>query len=126
ARLPGVAAWELDLWGRIRHSTTAARAEAGSAAALHDAARVSLAAEVAQTYYTLRALQLEADIVARNVTTRRDARRIIADRAEIGSSSPLDLARADTELALAEADLAAVAQQESRLQHALEVLLGRE
>ncbi len=126
ARLPGVAAWELDLWGRIRHSTTAARAEAGSAAALHDAARVSLAAEVAQTYYTLRALQLEADIVARNVTTRRDARRIIADRAEIGSSSPLDLARADTELALAEADLAAVAQQESRLQHALDVLLGRE
>lgn len=126
ASLPAVATWELDLWGRVRQGVASARADLAATAALHDAARVSLAAEVAQTYYTLRALQLEADIVDRSVATRRDARRIIADRVEFGSSSPLDLARADTELARAEADLAATAQQEARLQNALAVLLGRE
>ncbi|MCF3650430.1 efflux transporter outer membrane subunit [Synoicihabitans lomoniglobus] len=126
ASLPGTATWELDLWGRIRKGTQAARADAGTSAALHDAARVSLAAEVTQTYYTLRALQLESAIVTRSVTTRRDARRIVADRVEIGSSNPLDLARADTELALAEADAAAVAHRTANLEHALAVLLGEQ
>lgn len=126
ASLPGVATWELDLWGRIRKGTIAARAEAGAAVAMLDAARVSLAAEVAQTHYTLLATALEKAAVERGVTTRRDARRIIADRAEIGTSSPLDLARADTELANAEADLAAVSQRAAALQNALAVLLGSE
>ncbi len=126
ASLPGVATWELDLWGRIRKGTTAARAEAGAAVATFDAARVSLASEVAQTHYTLLATALEKAAVERGVTTRRDARRIIADRAEIGTSSPLDLARADTELANAEADHAAVSQRAATLQNALAVLLGSE
>lgn len=124
ASLPGVATWELDLWGRVRHGSAAARADAAASAAAHDAARVSLAAEVAQTYYTLRATQLETAIVDRGVATRRAAHRIIADRAEIGTSSPLDLARAETELATAEAELAAIAQREASLQHALAVLVG--
>ena len=124
ARLPGVATWELDLWGRVRKSTKAARAEAGAAQATFEAARVSLSAEVAQTHYTLRATELERATVERSVVTRRDARRIIADRAELGSSSPLDLARADTELATAEAELAAVSQRAAALGHALAVLLG--
>jgi len=124
ARLPGVATWELDLWGRVRKSAKAARAEAGAAQAAFAAARVSLAAEVAQTHYTLRATELERATVERSVVTRRDARRIIADRAELGSSSPLDLARADTELATAEAELAAVSQRAAALGHALAVLLG--
>lgn len=126
ASLPGVATWELDLWGRIRKGTTAARADAGAAVATLDAARVSLAAEVAQTHYTLLATALEKAAVERGVTTRRDARRIIADRADIGTSSPLDLARADTELATAEADLAAISQRAATLQNALAVLLGSE
>lgn len=126
ASLPGVATWELDLWGRIRKGTTAARADAGAAAATLDVARVSLAAEVAQTHYTLLATALEQAAVERGVTTRRDARRIIADRAEIGTSSPLDLARADTELANAEADFAAISQRAATLQNALAVLLGSE
>jgi outer membrane protein TolC len=126
ANLPGVATWELDLWGRIRKSTKAARAEAGAAQATFEAARVSLSAEVAQTHYTLRATELERAAVERGVVTRRDARRIIADRAEIGTSSPLDLARADTELATAEAELAAVSQRAATLRHAFAVLLGSE
>jgi multidrug efflux system outer membrane protein len=126
ARLPGVATWELDLWGRIRKSTKAARAEAGAAQATFEAARVSLSAEVAQTHYTLRATELERTTVERSVVTRRDARRIIADRAEIGTSSPLDLARADTELATAEAELAAVSQRVATLRHGLAVLIGSE
>ena len=126
ARLPGVATWELDLWGRVRKSTKAARAEAGAAQATFEAARVSLSAEVAQTHYTLRATELERAIVERSVTTRRDARRIIGDRSEIGTSSPLDLARADTELATAEADFAAVSQRAATLRHGLAVLLGED
>jgi len=126
ARLPGVATWELDLWGRIRKVTTADRAEAGAAQAAYEAARVSLSAEVAQTHYTLRATELERATVERSVTTRRDARRIIADRAEIGTSSPLDLARADTELATAEAEFAAVSQRAATLRHGLAVLLGED
>lgn len=124
ANLPGVASWELDLWGRVRKSAKAARSDAGAALATYDAARLSLAAEVVQTHYTLNATRLERAIVERSVATRRDARRIIADRSEIGTSSPLDLARADTELATAEAELAAVSQRIDSLVHALDVLVG--
>lgn len=124
AHLPGVAGWELDLWGRIRKSVTAARADAGTATAHYVAAQLSLAAEVTQTYFTLRATVLEQSTVESSITTRREARRIIADRTEIGTSSPLDLARADTELAHAQAELAAVGQRRAALGHALAVLTG--
>ncbi len=124
ASLPGVATWELDLWGRIRKSTSAARSEAGAAEAELASARISLAAEVAQTYYTLRATAAEQAAVERGVEIRRDARRIIADRTEVGTSAPLDLARADTELASAEAELAAVTQRAETLRHALAALTG--
>lgn len=126
ANLPGVASWELDLWGRVRSGTRAARAEAGAAEALFAGARVSLAAEVAQTYYTLGAATQEQAAVEAGVATRREGRRIIAARSEIGTSSPLDLARADTELATAEAELAAVKQRAASLRHALAALVGSE
>ena len=126
ASLPGVATWELDLWGRVRKSVKSARSDAGAAEALYAAARVSLAAEVTQTYYMLAAAAQEQATVEAGVATRRDARRIIADRAELGTSSPLDLARADTELANAEADLAAVKQRAATLRHALAALVAAE
>lgn len=126
ASLSGVASWEPDLWGRIRKASTSARADAGAAEALLAAARVSLAAEVAQTHYALLATGLEKAAVERGADTRRDARRIIADRVEIGTASPLDLARADTELASAEAELAAIAQRSADLGDSLAALLGSE
>ena len=126
ASLPGFLSWEIDLWGRLRKSNAAARSEARAVEALYASARLSLAAEVAETFYSLRAAQWEHGTLLRTLDARRRGHRIVADRAEIGTSSPLDLARAETELAAAEAALAEAKRAVAQLTHALDVLVARD
>ncbi len=116
--------YEVDLWGRVRKAHRASRANAAGQAALFASARLSLAAETAQTYFALRASEREEAIVTASVETRREARDVIAARLRSGSAGELDVARAETELATAEAELAGVQQRRAVLQSALAVLAG--
>jgi multidrug efflux system outer membrane protein len=126
ASIPGLLSYEIDLWGGIRRGASAARSEAEVAQFRYDAAWISLSAEVAGTVYLLRAATVEEEIVRRSVQTREEARDVIGSRRSLGSATELDLARAETELANAEADLAAVSQRRSQLANALALLLGRQ
>src|SRR5688572_29385723 len=62
--------WELDLFGRVRRANEAARAESRAAAAELDAARVSIAAEVARSYFELRGLQEQLRVARENVANQ--------------------------------------------------------
>jgi NodT family efflux transporter outer membrane factor (OMF) lipoprotein len=119
------AAWEADLWGRLR-SGEAAAAESAMAFALdHEFARQSLAAAVADAWVLAVAASLQQSIDAELVDAERFTARVTLDRIEVGAASRLDADVAEANLFLAED---AVSQSEAALLEALkalEVLVGR-
>ena len=59
--------WELDLWGRIRRSIEAARAQLLSKKENQRAVIIGLVGNVAESYFDLRALDLQVDIAKRTL-----------------------------------------------------------
>lgn len=123
-RLNGLLSYELDLWGAVRSRSEAAQAEADSAALRLEAARVSLSALVAETFFLARASRHEEQIIASTLETRREALRVIDAQHEEGFATDLDLARAQRELSLVEAEHAAATRRSHELAHALALLCG--
>lgn len=118
------AAWELDLFGRIRRLSESARADADAALAAHQAVRLSLSADVAAYYFSLRTVDDEAAVLSAGLALRRENRELAHARYQIGAADELDVTRADAELALTEAESAALASRRASLNNALAVLLG--
>lgn len=118
------ASWELDLFGRVRRLNEGARADVAARAADLENVRLALTAEVAATWFTLRALERELALVNDGVALRRQALALVASRREGGAATDFDLARAEAELASTEAEAAALANRRSAAQNALAVLLG--
>lgn len=91
------ASWRLDLFGRLRALTGAARAAYIASAADRDATRLAVAAATAQTYVTLLSIDLQLTVTRRTLASRAEARRIAEDRARLGYSSQLELTQAQSE-----------------------------
>lgn len=118
------ASWELDLFGRVRRLSEGARAEAVASAADFENVRLAVTAEVATSYFTLRALDRELVLVNEGVALRRKALELVSSRRTNGAATDFDLARAEAELAATEAEAAALANRRAAVQNALAVLLG--
>ena len=116
--------YEVDLWGRVRRGFEAARADASARQSDLAAAGLSVQAEVAHTYFTLRSLDNVRGILRETLELRRQARDLIQVRFDAGSAPELDLARANTELESAESDLQTLDRNRNSLQAALAVLTG--
>ena len=123
-RAPLDLSYEIDLWGRVRRSFQSARAEAQASAADFHNALLSVQAEVAQNYFTLRAVDRQRDVVRESIKLRREARDVLQGRVDAGTAPELDRARADTEVASAEADMMRLERQRSSLEVALAILTG--
>ncbi|HEY5799399.1 MAG TPA: efflux transporter outer membrane subunit [Burkholderiaceae bacterium] len=119
------ASYEVDLFGRVGNQVSAARADAEGALATLQSVLLALQADVAQTYFRLRALDAERALMAQTVNLRDENVRINQRRYELGDLGELDLARAKTELSAARAEAAAIERERAQLAHALAVLLGR-
>ncbi|MCU0223520.1 MAG: efflux transporter outer membrane subunit [Acidobacteria bacterium] len=118
-------AWEVDLWGKLRRLTEAARAELLAEEENRRAITISLVAEVAREYLLLRDLDAQLDISQRTLASRQDSTRLIAERFKGGIVPELDLRQAEIE----QADAAAAVSRFERLiaqsENALSFLLGR-
>ena len=124
-RAPLDLSYEIDLWGRIRRSVEGARADAAaSAAAFHNLSLV-LQADLAQNYFALRALDSETQVLTLGRDLRIEQLEIVTSRFDSGLGSELDVARAQTELAVAEGELAEVVQRRSELENAIAILAGQ-
>ena len=123
-RAPLVASWEIDLFGRIRRLNESARADAAASAATFESLRLALTAEVAVNYFSLRATDQELALVRNTVSLRQRALNLVTTRVRSGTAADLDSARAETELATAEAESSAIANRRASLQNALAVLVG--
>ena len=116
--------YEIDLWGRVRRSFEAAQAQARGSVADYQNVLLTLNSDVAIQYLTLREYDSESKILADTVIARAESLRINRVRVEAGRATNVDVAQAQTDLTLAEAQLDAVQQDRAETQNALAVLCG--
>jgi len=119
------AGWEADVWGRVRRQVEAARAQLGASAEDVAAIKLTTQAEVASDYFTLRALDSEADVLVRTIETYRRSLELTVNRRKGGVATDLDVSQAETQLRTPEAQLPAIRLQRAQVVHALASLCGR-
>jgi len=119
------ASYELDLFGRVSSNVAAARGDALATEATFRSVLLSLQADVAQTYFRLRALDAELATVNQTVRLREESVRVTGRRFELGDIGEFDLSRAKTELSTARAEAIGLQRQRATAEHALAVLLGQ-
>jgi NodT family efflux transporter outer membrane factor (OMF) lipoprotein len=119
------AAYEVDLFGRVRRSVEAARADAGAAQALLDSARVTVAAETARAYADLCAANLQIATARQTLDLQQESADLTGRQFELGRGAGLDVARAQTELEATRATLPPLEAQRDSALFRLAVLTGR-
>jgi len=117
-------AYDPDLWGRNKRLVEASSAQAAAAEALLDSQRLGVATEVARQYFVLRGLDAQEAVVLETITSRQDDLGLQKSKADAGLIDGLSTSRANTELELANNDLAFVQRQRGAAEHALAVLCG--
>ena len=87
--------FELDIWGRLRQETKAARAELRASEEDRKAVMTTVVSDVATGYFSLLELDSELDIAKRTLTTRQDSLRLIKLRQQGGVATMLDVRQAE-------------------------------
>jgi multidrug efflux system outer membrane protein len=117
--------WELDLWGRIRNTSAAARAALLASVEARRAVLQTLVSEVAGAYFLLRDLDLELEITQRALKLREDSLELVQLRADNGYSSEMDLRQAEVLVKSARTALTGLELQDEQTENQLGILLGR-
>lgn len=117
--------WELDLWGRLRRQSEAARAELLGAEHARRGVMVSLVAEVASTWFRLANLHEQLRVTRATTETRAQFLQLTQAQFERGTVSGLDVATAQAQLAQARVAIPEFERQIAQTEHALALLLGR-
>lgn len=119
------ASWELDLWGRVSAGVSAAQASAQASADDLAAARLSLQATVAQTYFSLRAAEAQAALLAETLKAYDKSWELTRNRQAAGVASSADVAQAEVQYKSTQVQLLESQTTRSQLEHALAALLGQ-
>jgi multidrug efflux system outer membrane protein len=119
------ASWELDLFGKIRNATEAARAQLLSSEEARRTVVLSLVSSVATNYVTLRALDEQLLIAHSTLKARGESRDLFRIQFEGGIASELQLSQAESQYQETAADIPAIERQIGQLENAFSVLLGR-
>jgi len=116
--------YEVDLFGKLARASDAAALDAQSREALLQSTRLLVQAEVAQTYLSIRALDVERALVRRTVAAYRGTLDLTERRFRAGDVAELDVARARTEVAATESEALGLDRRRAQLENALAVLVG--
>jgi NodT family efflux transporter outer membrane factor (OMF) lipoprotein len=123
--LPFDLSYELDLWGRVRRTVTAAREEATATAADLETANLSLHAELAMDYFELRSADAQKQLLDDTLTAYADALRLTRTRYEGGVAPKADVAQAQVQLDQTKVQDTDIGVQRSEFEHAIAVLTGK-
>src|SRR5476649_454919 len=116
--------FDLDLWGKIRNQVAAGDAQAQASGDDLASARLSLQQQLATLYIQLNCLDAQSTILASSLDDYGQALQLTRDRYEGAIASELDLTRAQSQLAEAQAQLDDVRAQRNLAEHAIGELVG--
>jgi NodT family efflux transporter outer membrane factor (OMF) lipoprotein len=118
------AQWEIDLWGRVRRSVEAAEAAARASSADVGAARLSLQAQLATSYFQLRSLDAQARLLDDTVGALKKSLELTENRYRAGVVARSDVVQADAQLKSTLVQTVDLGVQRAQLEHAIAVLTG--
>lgn len=118
------ATWEIDLFGHVRRSVEAARADLGAERANYEDAQVTVAAEVARNYFELRGAQQRLVVAHGNLDTEHQTLALTQLLDEVGRGSELDVQRSRARLKATESTIPPLEAAEKQAGYRLAVLLG--
>ncbi|CAN7202472.1 efflux transporter outer membrane subunit [Phenylobacterium sp. LjRoot219] len=118
------ASWEADVWGGIRRSIEGAKGAAQASEADLAAATLSAQAELASSYFELRAADTQIALLTRVVDGYQRSLKIARNRYEAGVAPHSDLLQAQSQLATTQADLKDLVRSRAVFEHAIAVLVG--
>lgn len=116
--------FELDFWGRLRRTREAARAQYIATRYGRDVVALTLAAGIAQTYFSVRSLDAQIIASEESLKAAEDSLDIARRRAGAGLASDLDVNQADTNRAQIAAQTTDLRRQRAVAVHQLGVLTG--
>jgi len=118
------ASWEPDIWGRIRRTNEAARAEYLSTDEARRGVMLTVVSDVSQAYFQLLGLQLQLDIARQSVEAFKGSVALFEERLKGGVSSLLPVSRAQADESTAAAEIPELERQIALTQNQISVLLG--
>lgn len=119
------AAWEADVWGRVRRTVEASAAGAQASAADLEAVRLSAQAELVQNYFQLRALDVQGGLLDDTVAAFEKSLQLTKNRYAVGVAGKVDVVQAETQLKSTQAQAIDVGVQRAQLEHAIALLIGK-
>ena len=117
--------YEVDVWGRVRRTVSAAREEAQASAGDRQTVMLSLEAELAVDYFEARSADAQEKLLNDTVQYYEEAYRITNNRFEGGVAPKSDVDQAQTQLEAARVQARDVTLQRAQFEHAIAVLLGK-
>src|SRR5205085_6388704 len=119
-------AWEIDLFGRLRRATEAARADLLAVEENQKAVMQALVADVASAYFELREYDAEIEFVQESISARQESLNLVTSREQGGAGSMLDVDQARTLVLSAEADLSLLEKGQEQTENFINLLLGKQ
>lgn len=120
----GIAAWEIDFFGRIRSLNGQALEEYLATDEARRSARIALVSEVARVYLTLAADLQNLKLTRSTLEAQQGIYNLIHRRYEVGLANELDLRRAQIQVDTARGDVSRFTQMAAQDQNALTLLAG--
>jgi multidrug efflux system outer membrane protein len=117
--------FELDVWGRLRKQTRAARADLAATDELRKAVLTTIISDVATAYFNLRELDFELDVARRTLQSRNESLRIIKLRQSRGVSTMLEVRQAEELVYSASEVIPALEQAIEQQENFISYLTGR-
>ena len=118
--------WELDIWGRLRRQTEAARATYLASEEGRRAVGVSLVSDVMETYFQLLEQDLELEISQKTLGLANDSLKLVELRHQRGAATGLDVSQAEQLIHTASAQIAAAERTIAQSENMLSLLQGSE
>jgi NodT family efflux transporter outer membrane factor (OMF) lipoprotein len=123
--LPFDLSYEVDLWGRIRRTVTAAGEEAQATGADLETAALSLHAELAVDYFELRSADAQQQLLNATVDQYADMVKLTKDLLNGGAAAESDLVQAQTQLDTARVQDTDIGVMRAQYEHAIAILIGK-
>lgn len=117
--------WEIDIWGKYRRLSEAARADLMASEYGYRAIMISLISDVATGYFSILQAQSQLEISKRNAASRDSMLQIIQSRYDKGIVPMLDVNQAQIQKNIAEGAVPQYYRRLVQLQNALSVLIGQ-